>query len=81
MRILDSVPAQHLHKLLLVEKGGMFAICHQSSGRRPDSERCTLSEEEAFQQWKERVYHMFLAVTHNPRDSEALAERRLATLH
>ena len=80
MRILDSVPENLLHKLVLVEDGGKFAICHQSHGRRPETVHCTLSEQAVLDQWNENVFRMFLSVTHNPHDSQALAERRIATI-
>ncbi len=79
MRVLDSVTTDHLHKLMLIEEGGRYAILPQSAGRAPQKANFQ-SFQEVIAEWKQKVFQMFFATTRNQRDSELLTDRRMLTL-
>lgn len=81
MKILDSIQHEGLHKLLLVENGGEFSVLGQAINRRAVTVQGHLTCDAAKSFWRRVCLCYFYNVTHNLRDAEAMAERRIATIH
>lgn len=81
MRILDSIQDKGLHKLLLVEEGGEFAVLGQAINRNHVRVQEHLTCEAAKVFWRKVCVSRFYGVTHNLRDAEEMAERRISTIH
>lgn len=82
MRLLDSIPAESLHKLMFVEEQpGDFAILGQAANRRPVAVLQHMTQDAAKAFWRKACLCHFYTITQNIRDAEAMAEQRLETIH
>jgi hypothetical protein len=81
MVVLDSVQDKGLHKLMLVEDGGEYAVLGQAVNRRAMSIQGRLDCDAAKALWRKICLSHFYSVTHNLHDAEVLAERRIAAIH
>jgi hypothetical protein len=81
MKVIDSVQDKGLHKLTLVEDGGEYAVLSQAINRRAMSVQGHLNCDAAKALWRKVCLSHFYSVTRNLHDAEALAERRIATIH
>lgn len=82
MRLLDSIPAKALHKLMFVEEqAGQFAILGQAANRKPVHVQQNMTEDAAKAFWRKACLCHFYSTTHCVRDAEAMADKRLETIH
>lgn len=81
MKVLDSIQHKGLRKLLLVEDGGEFAVLGQALNRHPTPVMEHMTEGAALAYWWRVCFCHFYSVTHNLRDAQTLAERRITMIH
>jgi hypothetical protein len=81
MRLLDSIQDKSLHKLILIEDGGEFAVLGQASHRRSMPIYGHMSRDAAKAYWRKVCLSHFYRVTHNLHDAEVMANRRIAAIH
>jgi hypothetical protein len=80
MRIVDTVPKDSLHKLILLDLGGLFAIQEQAINRQPDEVLEHFTRDDAMFFWGRACVANFVSLTHNFPDAEALADRRVKSI-